>query len=122
MFIWHCVYNDTAYHVTHILIFPEATIQLTLNDNTAVHFPYRSAQWTEFVLYLYNRPTPPTPNRWDNIRYCNVRNDLLKLYKIPRNFLRSAITQADRVLPVSVPPVNGHQLEAATPLFALVMS
>ena len=90
------------------MIFPEATIQLTLNDNTAVHFPYRSAQWTEFVLYLYNQLTPPTPNMWDQVRYCNVRNDLLKMYKAPRNFLRAAATQADRVPPVSVPPVNGR--------------
>ena len=108
MFTWQCVYKDTTYHVTHILIFPEATIQLTLNDSTAVHFPYRIAQWTEFVLYLYNHPTPPTPNRWDKVRYFNVRNDLLKLYKAPRSFLRAAITQADRVPPVSVPPVNGR--------------
>ena len=81
MLTWQCVYNDTAYHVRHILIFPAATLQWTPNDNTTVHFLYRSAQWTEFVLYLYNHPTPPTPNRWDQVRYCNVRNDLLKLYK-----------------------------------------
>ena len=108
MFTWQRVYNDTAYQVSHILIFSEATIQLTLNDNTAVHFPYSSAQWTEFVLYLYNHTSPPTPNRWDQVRYSNVRNDLLKMYKAPRNFLRATITQADHVLPVSVPPVHGR--------------
>ena len=35
MFTWQCVYKDTAYHVRHVLIFPAATVQLTLNDNTA---------------------------------------------------------------------------------------
>ena len=57
-FTWQCVFNDTAYNVTHILLFPEATVQLTLADDTAVHFPYRNAQWTEFTLYLYHRTTP----------------------------------------------------------------
>ena len=49
-FIGRCVHNDTAYNVTHILFFPEATIQVTLDDDAAVHFPYRSAQWLEFAL------------------------------------------------------------------------
>ena len=57
-FTWQCVYNDTAYNVTHILVFPEATIQLTLDDGTAVYLPYRNAETTEFVLYLYNHAAP----------------------------------------------------------------
>ena len=81
----------------------------TTADGTAVHFPYRSAQWTEFVLYLHGHTTThPTDNRWDKIRYLNVRNHLIQLYKAPRNFLRTAITQADRVNPVSAPPANGR--------------
>ena len=109
-FTWQCVFNDTAYNVTHILLFPEATVQLILADDSAVHFPYRSAQWTEFTLYLYHRTTPPPPttNRWDQIRYSIIRNHLVKLYKAPRNFLRAAATQSDRVTPVSVPPSNGR--------------
>ena len=106
-FTWQCVFNDTAYHVNHILIFPEATVQLTLVDDTAVHFPYRSAQWTEFALYLYHRTTPPPPpttNRLDQLRYFIIRDHLIHLYKAPRNFLRAAATQADRVSPVSAPP------------------
>ena len=59
MFTWQCLFNDTAYNVHNILLLPEATVQLTLDDNTAVHFPYRSAQWTEFTLHLYHRTTPP---------------------------------------------------------------
>ena len=83
---------------------------MTLDDDTAVHFPYRSAQWTEFVPYLHGHTTPPPPTakRWDQIRYLNVRNHLLQLYKAPRNFLRAAITQTDRVNPVSAPPANGR--------------
>ena len=57
-FTWQCVYYGTADNVTHILVFPEAKIQLTLDDDTAVPFSYRSAQWTEFVLHLYNHATP----------------------------------------------------------------
>ena len=91
-----------------MLLLPEATVQLTLEDNTAVHFPYRSAQWTEFTLHLYHHPTPPTTNLWDQIRYSIFRNHLIKLYKAPQNFLRAAATHSDRVLPVSVPPINGH--------------
>ena len=110
-FTWQCIFNDTAYNVTYILLLPEATVQLTLDDDTAVHLPYRSAQWTEIALYLYHNTTPPPPttNKWDQIRYYIVRTHLIKLYKAPRNFLRAAATQADRAPPVSVPPVNGHQ-------------
>ena len=60
------------------------------------------------VLYLHGHTDPPTANRWDKIRYLNVRNQLLQLYKAPRNFLRAAITQADRVPPVPAPPANGR--------------
>ena len=102
------MYNDTVYQVRNILILPEAQIQLTLNDGTAVHFPYRSPQWTEFVWFLHGHTNPPTANRWDKVRYLNVRNQLLQLYKVPRNFLRAAITQADRVPPVPVPPTTGR--------------
>ena len=91
-----------------MLLFPEATVQLTLDDDTAVHFPYRSAQWTEFTLYLYHHTTQPTTNKWDQIRYHIVRTHLIKRYKAPRNFLRAAATHADRVSPVSAPPVNGR--------------
>ena len=108
MFTWQCLFNDTAYNVHNILLLPEATVQLTLDDNTAVHFPYRSAQWTEFTLHLYHRTTPPTTNRWDQIRYSILRKHLLTLYKAPRNFLRAAATQSDRVAPVSAPPVHGR--------------
>ena len=81
---------------------------MTLNDGTAVHFPYRSTQWIEFVLFLHSHTNPPTANRWDKIRYLNVRNHLLHLYKARHNFLRAAITQADRVNPISAPPANGR--------------
>ena len=64
-FTWQCVFNDNAYNVNHMLLFPEATVQLTLDDDTAVHFPYRSAQWTEFTLYLYHHTTQPTTNKSD---------------------------------------------------------
>ena len=57
-FTWQCIFNDTAYNVTNILLLPEATVQLTLDDTTAVHLPYRSAQWTEFALYTYYHTTP----------------------------------------------------------------
>ena len=108
-FTWQCIFNDTAYNVTHILLLPEATVQLTRDDDTAVHLPYRSAQWTEFALYWYHHNTPPpATNKWDQIRYYIVRTQLIKLYKAPRNFLRAAATQADPVPPVSVPPVNGR--------------
>ena len=50
----------------------------------------------------------PTVNRWDKIGYFNVRNHLIQLYKAPQNFLSAAITQVDRVTPVSAPPVNGR--------------
>ena len=49
-FTWQCIFNDTAYNVTHMLLLPEDTVQLTLDDNTAVHFPYRSSP--------YYRPCP----------------------------------------------------------------
>ena len=51
---------------------------------------------------------PPEAKRWDKSRYLNVRNHPLQLYKAPRNYLRTAATQVDRVAPVSVPPTNGR--------------
>ena len=38
-FTWQCVLNDIRYPIRLLTIFPEGTIQLTLNDQTAVHFP-----------------------------------------------------------------------------------
>ena len=101
------MYIDTAYNVTHTVVFPESTLQLILDDDTAVYFLYRSAQWTEFVLHLYNR-TITTTNRWDKFEYLNVRNHFVQLYKVHRNFLCGAVSQADRVTPVSAAPANGR--------------
>ena len=53
-------------------------------------------------------PSPPTANRLDKIPYLNVRNHLIELYKASGIFFRAAITQADRVTPVSAPPANGR--------------
>ena len=103
-FTWQCVFKDTAYNVTHILLFPEATVQLTLDEDTAVHFTYWIAQCTEFTLYLYHRTTPPpTTNQWVQIRYFIIRHHLLQLYKAPRNFLPAAAPQVDCVFPVCLP-------------------
>ena len=52
-FTWQCVYNDTAYNVTNYLITPEATVQLTLDDDTAVHFPYRRRPSGPNSFYSY---------------------------------------------------------------------
>ena len=110
-FFWQCVYNDIAYNVIHILISPEATIQMNPANHTTVHVFYRSALWTEFVLYLHNHANPPPPqtaNRWAKKRYFNICNHLIQLYKAPRKILRAAMTQADRVITVSASPVNGR--------------
>ena len=105
---WTCLYTNVVYKITHLLIFPEGTLQLTLQDNTAVHFPYRSTQWIEFVLFLYQLPYIPTSNRWNRIRYINLNRHLRNLYKAPRNFQKQAAEAKDRVPPVSAPPVNGR--------------
>ena len=105
---WTCLYTNVAYEIIHFLIFPEGTLQLTLHDNTAVHFLYRSTQWTEFVLFLYQLPYIPTSNRWDKNRYLNLNRHLRNLYKAPRNFQKQAAQAEDRVLPVLVSPVNGR--------------
>ena len=102
-FTWQYVYNDTDYNVNNTLIFPEATVQLNLDDDTAVRFPYRGAQYTEIVLYLHGHTTP-TANHLN----LNVRNHLIQLCKAPRNFLRAAITRTDLVNAVSAPPANGR--------------
>ena len=96
------------YKITHFPIFPEGTLQLTLHDNTAVHFLYRSIQWTEFVVILYQLPYISTSNRWNEVRYLNLNRHLRNLYKAPRNFQKQAAQAEDRVPPVSVPPVNGR--------------
>ena len=105
---WTCLYTNVTYAITNILIFPDGTLQLTLHDSTAVHFHYRSTQWTEFVLFLHQLPSIPTSNRWDRIRYLNLNRHLLNLYKAPRNFQQQAAQAEDRVPPVSAPPVNGR--------------
>ena len=60
-----------------------------------------------FYIYMVIPPPPQTANRWNKIRYLNVRNHLLQVYRASRKFLCAAITQADCVNPVSAPPANG---------------
>ena len=105
---WTCLYTNVVYKITHLLIFPEGTLQLTLHDNTAVHFLYRSIQWTEFVLFVYQLPYIRTSNRWDKVRYINLNRHLRNLYKAPENFQKQAAQAEDRVPPLSAPPVNGR--------------
>ena len=105
---WTCFYTNVAYKIRNILVFPEGTLQLTLHDSTAVHFHYRSTQWTEFVLFLYQLPYIPTSNRWNRIRYLNLNRHLRNLFKAPRNFQKQAAQAEDRVPPVSNPPINGR--------------
>ena len=90
------------------MIFPEGTIQLTLNDHTAVLFPYKDPRWIEFVLFLYHHDSLPNLNRWSRVRYQIVRRALLKLYRDPVNFRKHAIEREERVIPVPAPPVNGR--------------
>ena len=105
---WICLYTNVAYEITDLLIFPEGTLQLTLNDSSAVHFHYRSTQWTEFVLFLYQLPYTPTSTRRNKIRYLILNRHLRILYKAPRNFQKQVAQTEDRVPPVPAPPVNGR--------------
>ena len=107
-FTWSCVLSDIRYPITHLMIFPEGTIQLTLNDQTAVHFPYEDPRWSEFVLFLYHNDSLPNLNRWDRVRYQIVRRALLNLYRDPVNFRKNAVEREERVIPVPVPPANGR--------------
>ena len=97
-----------VYKITNILIFPEGTLQLNLHDNTAVHFLYRSIQWTGIVLFLYQLPYIPTSTRWNRVRYINLNRHLRNLYKAPRNFQKQAAQAEDRVPPVSAAHFNGR--------------
>ena len=83
---WTCFYTNVVYKITHILFFPERTLQLTLHDTTTVHFHYRSTQWTEFVLFFYQLSYIHTSNQWYKVRYLNLNRHLQNLYKAPRNF------------------------------------
>ena len=85
-FIWQCVLNDIRYPITHLMILPVGTIQLTLHGRTAVHFPYKDPRWSEFVLFLYHHDSLPNLNRWACVRYQFVRRALLRLYRDPFNF------------------------------------
>ena len=86
---------------------PGSTIQLTLHDQTAVHFPYKDPRWNEFVLILYHNDSLPNLNRWDRVRYQIVRRALLKLYRDPFNFRKNAVGE-ERVRPVLAPPADGR--------------
>ena len=90
------------------MIFLEGTIQLTLNDQTAVHFPYRDPRWSELFFFLYYNDSLPNLNRWDRVRYQIVRRALLNLYRDPVNFRKNAVDREERVIPVPVPPANGR--------------
>ena len=107
-FTWSCVLNDIRYPITHLMILPEGTIQLTLHDQTAVHFPYKDPRWTEFVLFLYHSDSLPNLNRWDCVRYQIVRRALLKLYQDSVNFRKNAVEREERVIPVLAPPADGR--------------
>ena len=82
-FIWQCVLNDIRYQITHLMILPQGTIQLTLHDRTAVHFPYKGPRLSEFVLFLYHDDSLPNLNPWVRVRYQLVRRALLRLYRHP---------------------------------------
>ena len=44
-------------------------------------------------------------------RFLTVRNQLIQLYKAPRNFFRAAALQADRVNPTTAPSANGRPVK-----------
>ena len=90
------------------MILPEGTVQLTLHDQTAVHFPYKDPRWSEFVLFLYHNDSLSNLNRWDRVRYQIVRHGLLKLYRDPFNFRKNAVEREEPVRPVLAPPADGH--------------
>ena len=73
------------------MILPEGTIQLTLHDRTAVHFPYKDPPWSEFNLFLYYNDSLPNLNRWDCVRYQIVRRALFQLYRVAFNFRKNAV-------------------------------
>ena len=83
---WTCLYTNVAYKITHLLIFPEGTFQLTLHDTTVVRFLYRSTQLTEIVLFLYQLPYIPTSIRLDKVRYLNLNRHFRILKKAPQKF------------------------------------
>ena len=107
-FTWQCVLNDIRYPITQLMILPGGAIQLTLNDQTAVNFPYKDPRWSEFVLFLYHHDSLPNLNRWSRVRYQIVRRAVLKLYLDPVNFRKHAIEREERVIPVPAPPVTGR--------------
>ena len=107
-FTRQCVLNDIRYPITHLIILPEGTIQLTLHDRTAVHFPYKDPRWSEIVLFLYHHDSLPNLNRWARVRYQIVRRALLRLYRDPFNFRKNAVEREERVIPVPVPPTDGR--------------
>ena len=90
------------------MILPEGAIQLTLNDQTAVHFPYKDPRWSEFVLFLYHNDSLPNLNRWTRVRYQIAHRAFLNLYRDPVNFRKNAVEREERVIPVPVPPANGR--------------
>ena len=105
-FTWQCVLNDIRYPITHLMILPEGTIQLTLHDRTAVHFPYKDTGWSEFAVFLYQHDSLPNLNRWARVRYRIVRRAFLQLYRGHFNFRKNAVERAERVIPVPAPPVD----------------
>ena len=107
-FTWQCVLNDIRYPITHLMILPDGTIQLTLHDRTAVHFPYNDPRWSEFVLFLHHHDSFPNLNRWARVRYRIVRRALLRLYRDPFKFRKNAVEREERVIPVPVPPADGR--------------
>ena len=90
------------------MILPEGAIQLTLHDQTAVHLPFKDPRWNEFVLFLYHNDSLPNLNQWDRVRYQIVRRALLKLYRDPFNFRKTAVEREERLRPVLAPPADGR--------------
>ena len=107
-FTWQCVLIEIRYPITHLMILLEGTIQLTLHDRTAGHFPYKDPRWSEFVLFLYHKDSLPNLNRWARVRYQLVRRALLRLYRDTFNFRKNAVEREERVIPVPLPPADGR--------------
>ena len=90
------------------MILPGGTIQLTLYDRTAVHFPYKDPRWSRFFIFSEHNDSLPNLNRWDCVGYQIVRRTLLRLYRDPFNFRKNAVEREERVIPVPVPPDVGR--------------
>ena len=102
---WTCIFTGATYRVTHIMVFRDRAIQLTI---TLKYSPVPQCSMDR--VYGVSRHCEPhcCTETMEKIRFQEMRGHLIDFYRAPATFGRIAESKQDHVIPVSISPVTGR--------------